>query len=100
MTTGLADPLSQGYAVRVTDDERQALIESLVEEAIAGFDGVLTQQHVAVIRAQLEQELLFTEEGQRLIRQLSPDASVDASGNVAREGAESLPKNDKAVGDK
>jgi hypothetical protein len=87
------------YLQDVDDDAREALVESLVAEALEGFDGVVSETQLEVIRAMLEEELLFSEEGRRLVRQLMPDPVVGASGDVVREPGEP-PRKEKASGDR
>jgi hypothetical protein len=85
------------YRHDMDDDAREALVESLVAEALAGFDHALTKSQLEAIRAAIEEELLLTEEGRRLVRQVMPDPVVGASGDVARDASEPARK-DKASG--
>lgn len=87
------------YVQHMDDDAREALVESLVAEALEGFDGVVSVTQLEAIRAMLEEELLFSEEGRRMVRQLMPDPVVGASGDVVREPGEPARK-DKASGER
>ena len=68
----------------VMDDEAAGeLAARLVDEALEGFDHLVSPEVLKVIAAVLETELLATEEGQRMLRSLAPDPVVDHSGTVA-----------------
>ena len=87
------------YLQHMDGDAREALVESLVAEALEGFDGVVSAAQLEIIRAMIEEELLFSEEGRRVVRQLMPDPVVGASGDVVREPGEPARK-DKASGER
>lgn len=70
------------------DDEiDDPLIESLLDKAMAGYEGVLPQPELAAIRSCLRDDFLFTPQGQRALRRLRADATVDQSGAVRKDGA-------------
>lgn len=62
------------------------LAESLVAEATRGFEGTVSARELAAIRDELVDRLLVTKAGQELLRQVRPDPSVSASGDVVAPG--------------
>jgi hypothetical protein len=68
-----------------TDDEVQ-LAEELAEQALAGFDPLMSARERTAIKEQLVDELLFTEAGRLQLKAALPAPVVDHSGEIAREG--------------
>lgn len=68
-----------------SDDE---LIEDLLDEALAGYEGVLPPEALAAVRARLGDALAATSEGRRLLRQIKPDPQVSQSADLVAPGAE------------
>lgn len=65
-----------------------ALIDDLLDEALAGYEGVLPPEALAVLRARLGDTLAATSEGRRLLRQIKPDPQVSHSADLVAPGAE------------
>ena len=68
-----------------TDDD---LIEELLDEALAGYEGVLPPEALQAIRARLGDTLAATTEGRRLLRQIKPDPQLTHSADLEAPGAE------------
>ncbi len=68
--------------------EEEALATSIVDEALKGFEHLVSPSELELLRALLEAELVATEEGQRTLRGCMADPKVDRSGDRAAPGIE------------
>jgi hypothetical protein len=64
-----------------------AMVNELVEGALAGWEALLPPEALARIRGSLMETLRVHPDGRQLLRQLRPDPTVQQSGDVPREGA-------------
>ncbi len=65
------------------DNDDDATIESILDEALAGMKGLVAPEILASMRAQLGDALAVTPAGRRLVRQARPDPNVSASADVS-----------------
>lgn len=72
------DPRNRGPATVDEDD----LVEAVLKEALAVYEGVVPPETLAIIRAQLGDTLVATRDGRALIRAMSPDPEVQRSEEV------------------
>lgn len=70
-------------------EQDDALIEELLDEALADYEGIVPPEVFAAIRAQIGDTLAATEAGTQLLRQVRPDPVVARSANleVSRDDA-------------
>lgn len=82
-------------------DADDDLIEELLDEALAGYEGVLPPEAIQAVRARLGDTLAATTEGRRLLRQIKPDPQLTHSADLEAPGAETgaPPGKAKASGD-
>ena len=60
-----------------------ALVESILDEALGDFAGLVPTGVFSAIRGCIEDRLRAHPEGRTLLRRASPDAAVEVSGDVA-----------------
>jgi hypothetical protein len=65
--------------------DEEALIDALLEEALEGMADGVPAAALEEIRALLAAQLAVTEAGQRLLRSIQPDPSVNSSAEVATD---------------
>lgn len=63
-------------------EQDDALIEELLDEALAGYEGIVPPEVFAAIRAQIGDTLAATEAGTLLLRQVRPDPVVTRSADL------------------
>lgn len=68
----------------MTPDEE--LAESLVREALQGFEATLAPAELQAIHEELVDRLLVTRAGRELLRQVRPDPTVTTSADLAAPG--------------
>lgn len=71
------------------ESERDELIEALLDEALRDYAGTVTPEVLEEMRHALGDLMAVHPDGQAILRQLQPDPQVDASGDVALDGADS-----------
>ncbi|NUP13370.1 MAG: hypothetical protein HOW73_45610 [Polyangiaceae bacterium] len=64
-----------------------ALIDEVLDEALADYEGVVPDDVLALIREQLGDTLAASGAGRRLLRQMKPDPVVDRSAEIGDEAA-------------
>jgi len=69
-------------------DPSERVVDDILDEALAEFAGVVPDEVLAAIRAELADQLLTTERGLGLVRQATPDPKVERSADVEVVGAE------------
>ena len=69
------------------DAGEEALVDALLDEALAGFAGLVAPEVLREIRGCIEDRLRAHPEGRGLLRRALPDAHVEASGDVATDAA-------------
>ncbi len=67
----------------MAESDDDAVIESILDEALEGMKELVSEEVIASIRAQLGDVLAVTPAGKRLVRQARPDPTVGASADVA-----------------
>lgn len=72
------DPRKRGPAAIDEDD----FVEDVLKEALSVYEGVVSPEVLAVIRAQLADTLIATRDGRALVRAMSPDPEVQRSEEV------------------
>ncbi|MFO0553869.1 MAG: hypothetical protein U0271_36135 [Polyangiaceae bacterium] len=75
----------------MSDQDDDALIEDLLDEALSGMDAVAAAPVLAAIREVLGDTLATTPTGRQLLRQIRPDPVVASTGDVAAPGANEAP---------
>jgi hypothetical protein len=65
-----------------------ALVEELLDEALAGYEELMTPEALEALREEIGDVLAATEDGRRLLRQIRPDPSVQRSADLPAPGAE------------
>lgn len=68
--------------MRVEDDPLEVAAAAIVDEALAPFEGLAPSALVAELRALLEDVLVATEDGRRLVRATRPDPVAGRSRDV------------------
>ncbi len=71
--------------------EEEALARSIVDDALKGFEYLVSPSELELLRALLESELVATEDGQRQLRRCMDDPKVERSDDVTVPGAEPTP---------
>ncbi len=64
--------------------ERDALIESILDEALEGFEGLVPDHQLGLVRDLLGATLATHPEGRGIIRQALSDPELQRSGDVDR----------------
>ena len=65
--------------------QREQLVDEILDEALAGYEGLVSAEQLAEIRNQLADTLMVQPDGRRLVRQCMSDPQVQRSGDLAHE---------------
>ncbi len=63
-------------------DRSQRVVDDILAEALAEFDGLVPDEVLSAIRDQLADQLLSTESGLGLVRQATPDPKLEKSADI------------------
>lgn len=82
-----------------TEEEEEAFLETLLDEALEGFERVVTKEEVRAIRACLRDEHLFHPAGRARLKQAMAAPVVDESHIARKDGKDSSAAPSKKQGE-
>lgn len=80
------------------EDVDEALVEQVLEETLKGFDKLVGEADLQMMRELIRGDLLHSPEGQRRLRQARPEPHVERSGDVPVDGARTASQPTKKAG--